>query len=53
MARWMQYQAANRMVERIIKNLKGEDNRNSGLIWHWLGSGKTLTMIFTASGLKA
>jgi type I restriction enzyme R subunit len=30
MARWMQYQAANRMVERIIKNLKGEDNRNSG-----------------------
>jgi type I restriction enzyme R subunit len=49
MARWMQYQAANRMVERIIKNLKGEDNRNSGLIWHWLGSGKTLTMIFTAN----
>ncbi len=49
MARWMQYQAANKIVERIVKNLKGEDIRNSGLIWHWLGSGKTLTMIFAAN----
>jgi len=51
MARWMQYQATNEMVERVIKNLKGEDHRKNGLIWHWLGSGKTLTMIFTANKL--
>jgi len=50
-ARWMQYQAANKMVERVLKNLKGEDPRKNGLIWHWLGSGKTLTMIFTANKL--
>jgi type I restriction enzyme R subunit len=51
MARWMQYQAANKIVERVIKNLKGEDERKNGLIWHWLGSGKTLTMIFAANKL--
>jgi len=50
-ARWMQYQATNSMVERVINNLKGEDERKNGLIWHWLGSGKTLTMIFTANKL--
>jgi type I restriction enzyme R subunit len=49
--RWMQYKATNKMVERVSKNLKGEDKRNHGLIWHWLGSGKTLTMIFTANKL--
>jgi len=51
MTRWMQYQATNKIVERVIKNLKGEDERKNGLIWHWLGSGKTLTMIFTANKL--
>jgi type I restriction enzyme R subunit len=50
-ARWMQYQAANKIVERVIRNLKGEDGRKNGLIWHWLGSGKTLTMIFAANKL--
>jgi type I restriction enzyme R subunit len=51
MARWMQYQATNKMVERVSKNLGGEDDKRNGLIWHWLGSGKTLTMIFTANKL--
>jgi type I restriction enzyme R subunit len=51
MARWMQYQATNRIVERVIKNLKDKDERKNGLIWHWLGSGKTLTMIFAANKL--
>lgn len=50
-ARWMQYQAANKIVERVVKNVKGDDPRNHGLIWHWLGSGKTLTMIFAANKL--
>lgn len=50
-ARWMQYEATNKIVERVVKNLKGEDRRNHGLIWHWLGSGKTLTMVFAANKL--
>jgi len=50
-ARWMQYQATNQIVERVTKNLKGEDPRTHGLIWHWLGSGKTFTMIFAANKL--
>jgi len=49
--RWMQYQATNKIIERVIKNLKGEDERKNGLIWHWLGSGKTLTMIFATNKL--
>ncbi|NLU03802.1 MAG: HsdR family type I site-specific deoxyribonuclease [Methanothermobacter sp.] len=50
-ARHMQYHAAERIVERVLRNIRGEDKRNRGLIWHWQGSGKTLTMIFAASKL--
>jgi len=49
--RYMQYRAANKMVNRVIKNLKGEAEKDKGLIWHWQGSGKTLTMIFAANKL--
>lgn len=49
--RYMQYRAANKMVNRVVKNLKGEETKNKGLIWHWQGSGKTLTMIFAANKL--
>ncbi|MEM2878957.1 MAG: HsdR family type I site-specific deoxyribonuclease [Candidatus Hadarchaeales archaeon] len=44
--RFMQYEAANRIYERVIANLEGKESKNSGLIWHWQGSGKTLVMIF-------
>lgn len=47
-ARYMQYRAANKIFERVIRNLEGETEKNSGLVWHWQGSGKTLTMIFAA-----
>lgn len=47
--RYMQYRAANKMVNRVVKNLEGEEDKNRGLIWHWQGSGKTLTMIFAAN----
>jgi type I restriction enzyme R subunit len=49
--RYMQYRAANKMVNRVVKNLEGEEDKNRGLIWHWQGSGKTLTMIFAANKL--
>jgi type I site-specific restriction-modification system R (restriction) subunit len=45
--RYMQYRAANRMVERVIENLRGEEDKNKGLMWHWQGSRKTLPMIFS------
>jgi len=31
---------------RVINTLRGEDNKKSGLIWHWQGSGKTYIMAF-------
>ena len=50
-ARYMQYRAANKIYERVIRNIKGEGKKKKGLIWHWQGSGKTLTMIFAAHKL--
>ncbi len=50
-ARYMQYRAAKKIVNRVSANLNGEDEKNKGLIWHWQGSGKTLTMIFAAHKL--
>lgn len=50
--RYMQYRAANRIVDRAVKYARGEGDRNKGLIWHWQGSGKTLTIIFAAYKLR-
>jgi type I restriction enzyme R subunit len=50
-ARYMQYRASNKIVERVIENLEGRSTKDRGLIWHWQGSGKTLTMIFAANKL--
>jgi|Deesub1362A_J573_1020465.scaffolds.fasta_scaffold01719_2 type I restriction enzyme R subunit len=49
--RYMQYRAANKIVNRVVGNLKREEAKNKGLVWHWQGSGKTLTMIFAANKL--
>ncbi len=49
--RYMQYRAANKMVDRVIRNLEGKEDKDKGLIWHWQGSGKTFTMIFAANKL--
>jgi len=49
--RYMQYRSANKMVGRVYDHLKNIDEKNKGLIWHWQGSGKTLTMIFAANKL--
>lgn len=46
--RYMQYRAVNKIVNRAVKYVRREGDRNKGLIWHWQGSGKTLTMIFAA-----
>jgi len=49
--RYMQYRAANKIYQRVIDNLKRKEKKNKGLIWHWQGSGKTLTMIFATHKL--
>lgn len=47
MGRYQQLRAANKIVERVKD---GEKKR--GLIWHTQGSGKSLTMFFTAWKLR-
>lgn len=49
--RYMQYKASERIIQRVLARITGEDNKNHGLIWHWQGSGKTLTMMFAANKL--
>jgi len=50
-ARYIQYRTVNKIYQRVIDNLEGGKTKNKGLIWHWQGSGKTLTMIFSAHKL--
>ena len=50
-ARHMQYRASEKIVARIRAALAKKDDKNRGLVWHWQGSGKTLTMIFAANKL--
>lgn len=50
-SRYMQYRAANKVVDRVLNNRQGQTDFNKGLVWHWQGSGKTLTMIFAANKL--
>jgi type I restriction enzyme R subunit len=49
--RYMQYRASEQIVNRVLGYLQGKETKNKGLIWHWQGSGKTLTMIFAANKL--
>lgn len=45
--RFQQYEAANKIVERVI------DGRiKKGLIWHFQGSGKSLLMVYAAQKLR-
>jgi len=50
-ARHMQYRAAEKIVARVKGSLQKKSEKNHGLVWHWQGSGKTLTMIFAANKL--
>lgn len=50
-ARYQQYRAASRIVERLRT---GEDaGARSGVVWHTQGSGKSLTMVFVARMIRA
>jgi len=47
----IQYRASEKIIRRVTDNLAGKTHKNKGLIWHWQGSGKTLTMIYAANKL--
>ena len=46
-ARYQQYEGANRIVERVLAG-----RSRKGLIWHFQGSGKSLLMLFAARKLR-
>ncbi|MEM2916379.1 MAG: HsdR family type I site-specific deoxyribonuclease [Candidatus Woesearchaeota archaeon] len=50
--RYVQYRVVNKIIDRVLNNMQGKESKNSGLIWHWQGSGKTLEMIFAANKLQ-
>ncbi len=45
--RYQQYTAVNKILKRVTT----EDEKR-GIIWHWQGSGKSLTMLFAAVKLR-
>jgi len=46
-SRYQQYEAANKIVERVLAGYP-----RKGLIWHFQGSGKSLLMVFAAQKLR-
>ena len=46
-ARYQQYDAANKIVQRVVAGYP-----KKGLIWHFQGSGKSLLMLFAARKLR-
>ena len=46
--RYMQYYATRRIYQRVMERMAERSDKSRGLIWHWQGSGKTYTMIFSA-----
>ena len=46
-ARYQQLRAANKIVNRVVQSEKAQ-----GVIWHTQGSGKSLTMLYTAYKLR-
>ncbi|GAA0421389.1 type I restriction endonuclease subunit R [Massilia aurea] len=45
--RYQQYEAANKLVERVLAGYP-----KKGLIWHFQGSGKSLLMVFAAQKMR-
>lgn len=45
--RYQQFTAAQKIVKRVL-----DKKERKGIIWHWQGSGKSLTMVFSALKLR-
>ncbi|NRG44824.1 type I restriction endonuclease subunit R [Bacillus sp. CRN 9] len=50
LARYQQYRAANKAMERILTETKA--SKRGGVVWHTQGSGKSLTMVYLAMKLR-
>ncbi|WP_454190315.1 type I restriction endonuclease subunit R [Paenibacillus sp. Marseille-Q7038] len=50
LARYQQYRAVNKTIERIMNEKK--PSRRGGVVWHTQGSGKSLTMVYLAMKLR-
>ncbi len=50
LARYQQYRAVNKAIERIKINKKPA--QRGGVVWHTQGSGKSLTMVFLSKKLR-
>lgn len=50
LARYQQYRAVNKAIERIEQNKKA--SQRGGVVWHTQGSGKSLTMVFLSKKLR-
>jgi len=50
LARYQQYRAVNKGIERIMDNDK--PSLRGGVVWHTQGSGKSLTMVYMAMKLR-
>jgi type I restriction enzyme, R subunit len=49
-ARYQQYFAVKATIDRV-QQVRGDDSRQGGVIWHTTGSGKSLTMVMLAKAL--
>ena len=47
-AAYHQYYATNKALQSVIKASSNSGSRKGGVIWHTQGSGKSLTMVFSA-----
>jgi len=47
-AAYHQYYAVNKALESVVKASADDGNRKGGVVWHTQGSGKSLSMVFTA-----
>jgi len=45
--RYQQFTAVHKIVHRVL-----EEKEKKGIVWHWQGSGKSLTMLFAALKLR-
>ncbi|MDN3436489.1 type I restriction endonuclease subunit R [Planococcus sp. APC 3900] len=50
LARYQQYRAVNKTIERMLTEQKPENR--GGVVWHTQGSGKSLTMVYLAMKLR-
>lgn len=50
LARYQQYRAVNKAIERIMREKKPD--LRGGVVWHTQGSGKSLTMVYLAMKLR-